>query len=255
MAEAVSVIIIAGGGDRHGLARSQGVAHPSLVKIAGRSIIAAMVEAFQGAPGVAEVIVVSAPEVLAELPREVGKVAAGGAATENISRGLFKASKDWVIIAPGDMPWLSSAAVGDFLTAAQATGADLVYPIVSQQDYNARYPGGRRTYVTLREGTYTGGNLVLARRSFLQGLLPLIHRLFEYRKNPLLLARVLGVGFVVKMLLKRLEIRSIEQRARQLTGGRAVALPIARPELAFDVDRPEDLAAALALAASGGMGA
>jgi molybdopterin-guanine dinucleotide biosynthesis protein A len=239
-----SVIIIAGGKSEDKLATGLGLAHHCLIEIGGRSIISRIVEAFQGVPSIAEVIVVSLPEVLNTLPGGVCKVEAGESAAENISLGLKAAKAEWVVVSPSDIPFLSAEVIGEFLSRGFAAEADLVYPIISREDYEARFPGGRRTYVSLREGTFTGGNMVLVKRTFLEGLLPLIHRLFKYRKNPLLLARALGAGFVAKMLLGRLDIPSIEKRARALTGGRAAALPISRPELAFDIDKPEDLAAA-----------
>jgi len=247
IAEQVSVIIIAGGKGKDALAASTGAAHHCLIEIGGRSILSRMVEAFQGAEA-AEIIVVGAPEVLKALPAGARGIEAAGSATENISLGLQAASREWVIASPSDIPWLTAEGAREFLSCAFKTGADMVYPIISKEIYEARYPVGRRTYVSLREGTFTGGNMVLARKSFLENLLPLVHRLFEYRKNPLLLARALGVGFVLRMLLHRLDIASIEARALQLTGGRAVALPIARPELAFDVDKAEDLEAACRVA-------
>ncbi len=240
----ISVVIIAGGKGNDALTAGLEAEHPALIEIGGRSIISRTVEAFQGVPEMAEVVVVSVPEVLKVLPAGVRAIEAGGKATDNIASGLRACSKEWVVVAPADMPWLSAEVISEFLSSALAAEADMVYPIVSQSDYDARFRGGRRTYVHLREGRFTGGNIVLAKRAFLENLLPFIRRLFEYRKNPLLLARALGLGFVLRMLLRQLDIPSIEARALQLTGGRAIALPIPRAELAFDIDKPEDLQAA-----------
>ncbi len=237
----VSVVILAGGRKDDPFARSQGVAHRSLLEIGGRAILLRMVEAFQETPPVKEIIVVGAQEVLEVLPADILRVAAAGEAAENLALGLKQCTQEWVVASPADMPWLTAEAMGEFLTEGLAKGADMVYPVVPRAVCEARFPGGRRTYVSLREGTFTGGNMVLARRAFLEGLLPLIHRLFEQRKNPLALAGTLGAGFVLRLLVRRLDLAAIEKRAARLTGGRVIALPISRAELGFDIDKPEDL--------------
>lgn len=239
-AAAASVIIMAGGKTDPTAARG-GVAHRGLLVVQGQTIISRLIAACQGA-GVGQIIAVGTPEILATLPDGVEGLAAPGAAAANIAAGLARADREWVIIATADLPWLTAAGVARFITTAQACGADMVYPIVSQQDYNRRFPGGRRTYVTLREGTFTGGNLILLRREFLVRLMPLVQRIFDSRKNPLALARLFGLGFILGLLSKRLSIAAVEARASRITGGRTVALPIDLPEIACDIDKPEDLA-------------
>jgi GTP:adenosylcobinamide-phosphate guanylyltransferase len=244
----VSVIILAGGKPEDPLAQSHAVAHPCLIEINGKTIISRSVEAFSKTSGIAEIIVISFPAVLATLPPQVKGLEAKGQAVENLALGLAACTKEWLIAAPADMPWLTAPAVTAFLEGALATGAELVYPIVARPLYEAKFPGGRRTYVTLREATFTGGNLAFARHAFLQAQLPMIERLFELRKNPLGLARLLGFGFVLGLLLKRLDLPALEARASQITGGRTVALPVAFAELGFDIDKAEDLEMALSIA-------
>jgi len=244
----VSAVILAGGKKEDALAKSQRVAHRSLIEIGGRAIISRMVEAFREAEGIREVIVVGMAEVLEALPPGVRGIGAAGEATENLCLGLKESTSEWVAASPADMPWITSEAIAEFLASGLAVGADMVYPIIPRSVYERRFPAGRRTYVSLRDGTFTGGNMVLARKRFLEMQLPLIHRLFEYRKNPLALAGALGAGFMLRLLLRRLDLFSIEERASHLTGGRTVALPIARAELAFDIDNAEGLEAALKMA-------
>jgi CTP:molybdopterin cytidylyltransferase MocA len=241
----VGVIILAGGGEEATpLAASEGVAHTSLLAVGGEAVIARMVKAFQQAPEVREIIVVGTPAVRAALPTGVVAVEAQGEASNNLKLGLASAREEWLIIAPADIPFLTSQTITEFLQEAFASGGELVYPVVRREDYERRFPGGKRTYVTLREGIFTGANIVLLKRALLQRLLPLIQSLFENRKNPLALAGIFGFGFILKLLLHRLDFPALEKRASRLVGGKAMALPTRRVELALDIDKAEDLQSA-----------
>jgi molybdopterin-guanine dinucleotide biosynthesis protein A len=247
----ISALILAGGKPDDPLAVAQRVAHASLVKIGGKSIIAAMAEAFLAASGIEEVVVIGVPEVAAALPSGVFALDAIGSMPENLAFGMEACQADLLLIAPSDVPWLTPEIVSSLLSAARATHADLTFPIVSKQAYEKRYPGSRRTYVTLREGTFTFANLIVVRKRFMQAQLPLMQTLFENRKHPLALAKLFGFGFVLQFLARRLKLSALEARASQITGGRCAALPIDLPELAFDVDKPEDLEYALRLTPAG----
>ena len=55
------------------------------------------------------------------------------------------------------------------------------------------------------------------------------------------------VGFIVRFLLRRLTVDDIAQRARELLHCKVAAICSPYPEVAFDLDRPEHIAAAEAL--------
>lgn len=241
----VSALILAGGTAQDPLAVSQKVAHASLVKIDGTPIITSMAKAFMAAPEVEELVVIGVPEIAIALPPGVFSLDAVGSMPENLAFGMEACQNEWLVIAPSDVPWLTAKAVGSLVSSALSTDADLAFPIVSKKVYEKRFPGSKRTYVTLREGTFTFANLIVVRKSFMQTLLPRMQELFELRKNPLALAKLFGIGFIIKYKLKLLTIPSLVTRASQITGGRTMALPIDLPELAFDVDKPEDLEYAL----------
>jgi len=237
----VGVLILAGGGKISPLAEAEGVAHISLLEIDGEALISRMVKAFQQTPAVSEIIVVGTPAVKAALPAGVVEVAAQGEAGNNLKLALAAAQEEWLLISPADIPFLTSQMITDFLGEAFATGGELVYPIVRREDYEERFPGGKRTYLTLREGTFTGANIVLVKRTLLRQLLPLMQNLFRHRKNPFALAGIFGLGFILKLLLHRLDFPSLEKRASQLAGGKALALPTRQTALALDIDKLEDL--------------
>src|SRR5690606_15700089 len=148
-----------------------------------------------------------------------------------------------ILVVTSDLPLLTRPAVEDFLSRAAEAGGDFHYPIVERAVYEAAFPGSRRTWVRLRDGTFTGGNLFLAEARVAAGALDLVERFYANRKNPLGLARLLGLGTIAAYLFGRLTVARLEARVSAMVGSRGRALVTPYAEIAFDVDRPEDLAA------------
>jgi len=69
----------------------------------------------------------------------------------------------------------------------------------------------------------------------------LIDRLYAARKNPVKLAGMFGLGFILGLLLGRLTLRHLEARAGEIVGGRVRAIISTYAELGFDVDKLDDL--------------
>jgi hypothetical protein len=154
---------------------------------------------------------------------------------------------DYVLVSSCDIPFLTPEAVQDFLARCDGS-ADLYYPIVSRDACEARFPGVRRTYAKLREGTFTGGNLFLVRPSVLPPLAKRLERLFALRKSPLRLSRELGyrvVGsFLLSALFGTLSVTSLEQKVGHIAGLKAKAVISSYPEIGTDIDKESDLSLA-----------
>jgi hypothetical protein len=146
-----------------------------------------------------------------------------------------------VLLITGDLPLVTPAAINDLVRQSASARADVAYAIIPKDACERQFPGGRRTYVRLKDGTFTGGNGVVVTRQFVAMRGELIGRLYAARKNPVKLAALLGVGFLFRLVTGRLRIAQLEARASQLVGGRVSAVISTYPELGFDVDKLEDL--------------
>ncbi len=147
-----------------------------------------------------------------------------------------------LLISTADIPLLSPAAITDFLRQCAPYDQDFYYPIVTREDCEKKFPGVQRTYVPLREGVFTGGNLFLVNPLKIESSVPLVRKFLEYRKNPLKMVSVLGTGFILRALSKRLTISSLESRFSELLKVKARAIISKYAEISFDVDKPGDLA-------------
>ncbi|HHY92856.1 MAG TPA: NTP transferase domain-containing protein, partial [Firmicutes bacterium] len=159
----------------------------------------------------------------------------------NLRRGLdWLKPQDFVLVATSDIPLLTAAAVEDFLQRTRSTTADFYYSIVEKSAGEARYPGVKRTYVRLKDGTFTGGNLLLVHPRILERGWGFAEAMVRLRKEPLKMCSVLGWGLVLRLVLGRLSIADVERRFAQIIGatGKAVISPY--PEVGIDVDKPSD---------------
>ncbi|WP_298628746.1 NTP transferase domain-containing protein [uncultured Thermus sp.] len=225
--------IVLGGGEE-AWARKYGVRSKALVPYRGRPMAEWVLSALQEA-GLSAIYVGENPG-LAPSPRLT--LPDTGSLLGNLEAALGHA-EGRVLVATADIPHLSPEAVRFVLE--KAPEAALVYPIVPKGAVEARFPHTRRTYARLREGVFTGGNLLLLHKELFFQALPLAQRVVALRKKPWALARLIGWDILLKLLLGRLTLPELEARAKRILGVEARALITPYPEVGVDVDREEDL--------------
>jgi hypothetical protein len=119
---------------------------------------------------------------------------------------------------------------------------DLYYPIISKSEVEKKYSSTRRTYVGLKDGVFTGGNLFLLNPDVYKKCVENGQKIIQLRKSPLGLCRLLGIGFVVKFLLRSLTLAEAERKVSQLLGMIDGVVVVSKyPEVGVDVDKPGDL--------------
>ncbi len=215
-----------------------------LVPIAGRPLVEWVVEAFRASELIGEIaVVIPTAEGLGSWVDSVDKlVVSDRDFMDNVIAGAASFREDRpIVVATGDIPLLTSAAVDAFVSAGLATGADFVYPLVRREAIEAAYPGAQRTYFKLKSGRYTGGNAMIVEPKLLAPARELGQRMFNDRKNSVALVRTAGFGFVVKFVLGQLEPADLVDKIRELLGGVGAAVILDDPSIAMDVDKPSDL--------------
>jgi len=214
----------------------------SLLPIGKRPMVAWVVAALKAAPSIRRLVVAGPPELATVLSPEVTLVAAGKTTVESALNGAaaFPAA-EWLLMVTADIPLLKPEAVEDFLQRCRQRAADFYYPIVSRAASEENYPGVRRTYVHLRDGTFTGGNMVLIKVSALNACARQGQELVRLRKSPLALSRLIGLKFILKFLTRQLTIAEAEERFSYLLGARGAGVITPYPEIGIDVDKESDL--------------
>jgi len=243
----VPAIVMAGGSVSPEFAAASGVNKRCLLKHGERTLLETVVEALRGSSVVAPIFVVGDVSV----PDGVEGIAEGDGFVANLFRGLDRC-RDWaqVIVATSDMPFITPETVSRFAGEALAMNADLVYPIVPVDVCKRAYPTMHRTSLPLREGRFTGGNMVLLRPKAFLDQRQYIDSAYALRKKPLRLAMMLGPAITAAVAASVLtnsglvRLATLEEAGSRLLHAQARALIMDDPAIATDIDRPEDIGAA-----------
>lgn len=240
----MDVIILAGAKNCGALRESSDSLYEATIPIDGRPLLDYVVEPLTRVGEVERIVIVGPEECISPDRRAAvwRVVPCGATMVDNLRRGLEALSpKGKILIATADIPLITPEAIEDFLSRCRAREADIYYPIVARAPIESRFPGVKRTYATLREGTFTGGNIILLAPEIVERHLVTIEQAVALRKKPLQMARLLGLRYLLKLLAGRLSITEVEERVEKKLHfkGAAVITPFA--EIGIDVDKPSDL--------------
>jgi len=237
----MKALILAGADDKSPLAKY--ASNKALIKINGKEMIRYIIEAFKGLDLVETVAVVGPRESLQVIEDQVDVIVDSRASmADNVLSGVDMFSDDeMILISTADIPMITPEAIKDFVEKALAMDADFYYPIVSKEENEKKYPETKRTYVKIKDGTFTGGNIVMVRAGKVKECIRQAEVFMTYRKKPWKLAQVLGLKFILKFLLGTLTIKELEERVGDLFNIKARAIISSYPEIATDVDKDSDL--------------
>jgi molybdopterin-guanine dinucleotide biosynthesis protein A len=241
----IGAIILAGGNVPATL--SQYCTYRVLLRMNGRYLLEYLLDALQALPSVVSIAIVAPAETLDDLAHLPGiKVAASDTLVDNMRRGaeaLDDARITHNLFITGDVPLVTSEGIEDFVRKSIESGAALTYPVIPQAVSEERFPGTKRTYVRLREGTFTGGNAILTRAHLLDDKHAIIQELYAARKNPIKLAKIFGWPVLVRLMCGFLTFPYMEAVAGRILDARARVIVTHFAEIGFDVDKADDLAA------------
>jgi GTP:adenosylcobinamide-phosphate guanylyltransferase len=237
----VDAVVLAGG---EGAVIDPTVHIKGLVPIAGRPMIEWVVDALRAAETVDQIaVVVPSTENLGRWAEHVDHLVVSDASfIDNVLAGFsaFTGERP-VLAATGDLPALTAEAIDDFVTRSLESGAQFTYPLVSAEQMEAQFPGSQRTYVKVSGGKVTGGNMMVLAPEVVSRNRVLGQRLFDTRKSPVAMARVLGMSFIFKYVAGWLRVDDVEAKMQQLLGVPCAAVYTTYASIGADVDKPLDV--------------
>lgn len=247
----VNSVVLAGGNNGPEMLAATGVENRALTPLGGTTMLGCVVAALSAAPPVGRVFVVGPVPPSGDYTTVTG----GETMLDNLMAGLTAAQADGdgpVLVSTSDIPFLTPAAVEDFVRQASASGADLCFSYVPVELCYAKYPQMKRTAIKVREGRVTLGNLFLVNPRFLMAHRTTIMQAYAARKSPFQVGRLLGWGLLARFLGAQalspalLPVSRLEAGVARLIGGgcRVSAVRSEFPEIGTDVDKPDDVAAA-----------
>lgn len=216
----------------------------SLIEICGQPMLSYVMEALAGCTDLRE-IVVTLP-VGVDVTRFAGLAERFVEGTTDVIDAIEKAidilGKDgYILVVSSDTPLIHSAAIKGFIDKCRQEKAEVYYSIIRRETTEELFPGSHRTYLRLRDGTFTGGNVhLVAKDAFLRNM-KTTKRLFGLRKRPVSILSMLGLTFVLRYFFGRLYVKTLENKAEDLFDAQVKAIITSYPELGVDVDKREDL--------------
>lgn len=160
---------------------------------------------------------------------------------DNLLKGMSYFNDEKIIVSTCDIPLITSDAVKDFIATCKSLEVDVCYPIIEKRSYEKKYPDVKRTYASLKEGRFTGGNLIMLNPYKIKGIEENIRYIIEHRKNPITMAKALGPTIILKMLSNKLTIKKLEGYIKKKFYIQCKAMITSYPEIGTDIDRPEDI--------------
>ncbi len=237
-------------GQVHPVAAAAGVRFAVLAPIAGRPMLARVLDTLAAAPAIDGGVIVgdlALPECdldVATAAASAGFVwrAAASGPSASAATGVAALEHFPVLLTTGDHPLLDPATVGEFCAAVCASDADFLIAYVRHADVQTRLPATRRTRIAFAGEGICGCNLFAVRTPAGVGALRLWQRVEADRKRPWRVMTMLGAGALLRYLLGRLTFSAALLRLSALADCRIEALRLARPEMAVDVDTAGDWA-------------
>ncbi|GBF32838.1 hypothetical protein DCCM_1034 [Desulfocucumis palustris] len=239
----VDAIVLAGSPNTGPLKECSPARYEALISIGGKTMVEYVVEALNSSKKINNIVVVGPRDELAEImPGYVTVVPAGNSLLENLMEGLRHLSgTEKVLMATCDIPMITPQAIENFLDLCSGKQADIYYPVISKKDVERIYPCTSRTYVSLKEGRFTGGNLFLFKPEVVEGCMKKGQQLVAARKSPVKMCKLLGTVFLIKFLLRQVSLREAESRVSTVLGVSGAVVISSYPEVGVDVDKPSDL--------------
>lgn len=237
----LNVIILAG--DKGGCF-PQDLKNKALLKIKDKTMIEYVVNALEESRLTGKIAVVGPAQQLKPYLEEKADylIEGQGDLLDNALKGLnhFK-EDDRVLLFTSDIPMLTAEAIDHFIQESEKTKADLCYPIVKKEDNKAKFPDAKRTYARLREGTFTGGNILYINPRVVSRCIDFAGKMIVYRKKPWKMCSVLGWNLIFGLVIGGLTIPGLEKRVSRLLDIKVAAVMSPYPEISNDVDKASDL--------------
>lgn len=237
----VAAVVLAGGKTSPELRAQTGVEDRARLPFRGKEMVRWVIEALQASACVGPMAVVGAVA-----PSERYSVAeAGETFLESVRNGVAALDPaEGYLLVTGDIPFLTADAITDFTRKATASGGDFCYAIVRKADCLREFPTMKRTCLKLKEGEFTGGNIVYVTQGFLRDNWSRLEEAHRLRKNKFRLAATIGFGTLLRAVLAQalpaaLSIFAAEKAASRLVGGKVKAIISPYAGVGTDIDSLE----------------
>ena len=239
----IPAMILAGGNTPASLQTVTEEPERAFIPLLGKSIVAHTVDNIRDSMFLSSITIIGNPDRLKEeFPDDdFLYLKDSGSLLDNTIMGLKSLEQHRkVLILTADIPLVTTNIIASTLLECEKIDADCYYPIVMKSIIEKKFPGGKRTYIPLREGHFSGGNVFLVNPKAILRNEAVFKRMIRDRKNVVKLVSFLGFSFLLRMVFGLLDIPVLEKKASKLLGVSVKAIISPSAELAVDIDKERD---------------
>jgi GTP:adenosylcobinamide-phosphate guanylyltransferase len=241
----LDAIITAGGSLKPDdpLYQRTGVEKKALIPLVGRPMVSWVLDALRDSRVVNNMVIVGLqPDDLDSKDDQFHFVDQVGGMLDNIFAGFYRLqeinpSAKKLLLVSSDIPLITPEIIRNFVKACGSQEADIYYAVVSEKTMEAGFPNSKRTFVPFKGGRYAGGDILLVDVAAAAGNADLVRSLTNSRKNFLKQARLIGLGFILKFLLRMMTVQEAGKQAAQRGNLKGQVIDTEFAELAMDVDK------------------
>lgn len=244
----IDAIVLAGrrSGETDPLAAVDNVPHKALLIAGGKPLIRRVIEALQASKRISAIRIAAPDDVRGAISAALTGldgwtfIEAEDSPAKTVLSSVESLSGDRaLLVTTCDHALLTGDMVRTFLDEARK--GDAAAACVERAVYEARFPGSRRTFIRLKDLSFSGANLFWFAGARAKDLAAFWRKLESKRKNPAAMAREIGFFSALSYLTGQMSKAGLERTILRKTKVAARLVPLAAAEAAIDVDKPEDL--------------
>ena len=232
-----SVLILAGqrAGVVDPLCDALDVSHKAEILVGGIPMLDRVVKALLNSGFLKNIYISGYSESnLTELP-------SGDGPADSVKMALETMDQYPCLITTCDHALLTSEMIDSFIRGATEAGADICVGLASEKVIQPAYPETKRTYLRFSDVAVSGCNLFYVANANGLKAIEFWQSVQHLRKNPLKLARKVGVRIGFRFAFGRLSLSAAFDYAAKRIGITAAPVLLPFAEAAIDVDKPADL--------------
>lgn len=220
----------------------------AFIDMGGRTMLERVVASLQASTYIEDILIVGIEAAAAEraglqFQRPVTMLPDEGGMIANLLAGVawfrqYHPDTEVVLGCSADIPTITAQIVDQFIEACRPWDKAVYYNFVTRTSLEQRFPNSKRTYSRFGEIETAGGDMVIARLDVPENNRELIESLSGARKQPWRIARIVGIGMLLKFLFHRLTFADVEATATRIVGAPVKLVLDSPPELAMDADKP-----------------
>jgi GTP:adenosylcobinamide-phosphate guanylyltransferase len=221
-----------------------GIEKKALIPLAGQPMISWVIEALVGSGLINQIIIVGLkPAELNFSHPSLCFIDSRDGLLDNVLAGVDKVRElnpeaTKILLCSSDIPLITPEIVRGFVEECGSQEADIYYAIVEEKTMEARFPNSKRTFVPFKGGRYSGGDAFLVDMAAAKANIELFRSLTGSRKNYLAQAQMLGLGFILRFVLRLMTVDEAAERARQRMNLNTRVVATRFAELGMDLDKP-----------------